>query len=400
MSRSLGRQGVTAASGFRAAGIRCGIRKSHPDLALLVSDHEASAAAVFTRNLVQAAPITVSKKALRDSGGQARAVIINSGNANACTGPPGDAAAQQTVAETSRLLGLPTDQVLVASTGVIGVQLPVEKILSGLPKAVKELSVAGGLAAAKATLTTDTCTKQSVRVVDTGTGNYTIGGMAKGSGMIHPDMATTLGFVTTDAAVDPATLRSALRQAIEASFNRLTVDGDTSTNDMVAIMANGASGIHIDDENLDPFQQALTEVLVDLARAIAADGEGATRLITVTVTGASTEEDALQVARTVSSSPLVKTAVHGSDANWGRIVAAAGRAGVDLDPALLTVRINGLAVMLPGYLSDYSEEEAIRRLAEDEVVLEIDLDAGSAAATTWTCDLTADYVAINAHYRT
>ena len=290
---------------------------------------------------------------------------------------------------------------LVASTGVIGVRLPVDRILEGLPKAVEELSVEGGTAAAKATLTTDTCIKESVRIIDTGDGRYTVGGMAKGSGMIHPDMATMLAFVTTDAAISPGLLRPVLQNAVNYSFNRLTVDGDTSTNDMVAILANGASGVEIEsDDATNRFQRALTEVLVELARAVARDGEGATRLITVTVTGAASEEDALKVARTISCSPLVKTAVHGADANWGRIVAAAGRAGVDLDPARLAVRINGLAVMLPGYASDFSEEEAAAKLQQDEVVLEIDLGNGTAEATTWTCDLTSDYISINAHYRT
>ena len=401
MSNRTRSDGVTAAAGFRAAGVKCGIRRNLPDLALIVSDTEAAAAAVFTRNLVQAAPVVLSKRALAASAGHARAIVVNSGNANACTGPPGEQAARDTARETARLLGISTEEVLVASTGVIGEQLPLDKLLAGLPPAIEQLSNSGGAVAAEAILTTDTCTKECVRSLETPAGDYIIGGMAKGSGMIHPDMATTLAFVTTDAAVSPPLLQSALRHAVDHSFNRVTVDGDTSTNDMVALLANGTSGVQIDDEEAARyFQRELTEVLVALARAVARDGEGATRLITVTVTGAACEEDALQVARTVSGSPLVKTAVHGADANWGRIVAAAGRAGVDLDPERLTVRINGLAVMLPGFISDYSEEEATEKLNQEEVVLEVDLGDGTAEATTWTCDLTSDYIAINAHYRT
>jgi glutamate N-acetyltransferase/amino-acid N-acetyltransferase len=391
---------ITAAQGFRASGVHCGIRKKKPDLALIVSDTEASAAAVFTRNLVQAAPIHVCREALAAGGGLARAIVVNSGNANACTGPQGDDAARTTVERTAALLELPVEQVLVASTGVIGQQLPVERLVAGLPEAVEALAVEGATDAADAILTTDTRRKESVRVVETEGGSFTVGGMAKGSGMIHPDMATTLGFVTTDAAVGPAALQAMLTRAVDHSFNRVTVDGDTSTNDMVAVLANGASGV---DANAgaaaEAFELALTEVLTELARAVAADGEGASRLITVLVTGAATEDDALQVSRTISGSPLVKTAVHGSDANWGRIVAAAGRAGVALDPERLTVKLNGLCVLEPGYVSSYSEVEATELLSRDEVVLEIDLGAGSEQAATWTCDLSKDYIHINASYR-
>lgn len=389
--------GVTAPAGFLAAGVRCGIRKEHRDLALVVSQTEASAAAVFTRNLVQAAPVVQSRQALAASDGRARAVVLNSGNANACTGEPGDRAAGRTAESLARLLEVRSDRVLVASTGVIGVQLPVDRLLAGLPPAVAALSVEGGADAAEAILTTDTCTKECVRRVDDPAGAYTIGAMAKGSGMIHPDMATTLAVVTTDAAVPAESLRGMLRRATDRSFNRLTVDGDTSTNDMIALLANGAAGV---EPEAAGFERALTEVLVELARAVARDGEGATRLVTVRVTGAATESEALAVARTVAGSLLVKTAIHGADANWGRIAAAAGRAGVALRPEALTVGINGLTVLSPGYVSDFSEEEASARLARDEVVLTVDLGAGEAEATTWTCDLTKGYIEINADYRT
>ena len=389
--------GVTAPAGFRASGVRCGIRANQPDLALLVSEREAAAAAVFTRNRVQAAPVVLSRQALESSGGRARAVVVNSGNANACTGPAGDLAARRTAEELARRLDLPVDRVLVASTGVIGQPLPVDRLIDGLPRAIAELSPAGGGDAAEAILTTDPCRKESVRRVDEPAGGYTLGGMVKGSGMIHPDLATTLAFVTTDAALPPATLAAILRRAADRSFNRLTVDGDTSTNDMIGLLANGASGVAPDGE---AFERALTELLVEMARAVARDGEGATRLLTVRVVAAATEADALAVARTVAGSLLVKTAVHGADANWGRIAAAAGRAGVDLEPEALAVRINGLEVLSPGYRSEFSEEEASRRLAADEVVLEVDLAAGEAEASTWTCDLSERYIQINADYRT
>jgi glutamate N-acetyltransferase/amino-acid N-acetyltransferase len=389
--------GVTAPLGFLASGIHCGIRRDHTDLALLVSEHEAAAAAVFTRNLVQAAPIVLTRRALESSGGRAQAVVVNSGNANACTGAPGDLAAGRSAETLADLLRLPVDRVLVASTGVIGQQLPVERLIDKLPRAVAALSVEGGADAAEAILTTDTCTKEAVRQVDGPGGSYTIGAMAKGSGMIHPDMATTLAFVTTDASVAGDTLGTVLRRATELSFNRVTVDGDTSTNDMIAVLANGAAGVEAEPES---FERALTEVLVELARAVARDGEGASRLVTVRVTGARIEEEALAVARTIAGSLLVKTAVYGADANWGRIAAAAGRAGVALRPEALTVRINGLTVLTPGYHSTYSEDEASARLAEPEVILEVDLAEGAAEATTWTCDLTEGYIDINANYRT
>jgi glutamate N-acetyltransferase/amino-acid N-acetyltransferase len=394
--------GVTAAAGFRASGISAGIRRPGAlDLALLVSDRTASAAAVFTRNLVQAAPVTYSRRALEKSGGRARAVITNSGNANACTGKAGDEAARRTAERTAALLEFPGEQVLVASTGVIGVPLPVERLEAALPTAVENLSRQGGASAAQAILTTDTCIKESVRTVQLARGGFTVGGMAKGSGMIHPDMATTLAFITSDAAIDPSPLREILRRATDQSFNRITVDGDTSTNDMLAVLANGASGVTLEsDTDLERFETAVTEVASDLARAVARDGEGATKLITVRVTGARSTADALAVARTVASSPLVKTAVHGGDANWGRIVAAAGRAGIALEPARLGVKINDLDVLEPGFGSRFSESEAAEALAGTDVLLTIDLGDGQAEETVWTCDLTADYISINAHYRT
>jgi glutamate N-acetyltransferase / amino-acid N-acetyltransferase len=408
--------GVTAPVGFLASSVACGIRRARPDLSLIVSDRPCSAAAVFTRNLVVAAPIVASREALRASGGFARAIVVNSGNANACTGDAGLAAARDTARAAARLLQVDESEVLVASTGVIGQRLPVERLLEGLPGAVATLSVEGGADAANAILTTDTRTKESVRRVTTARGTYTIGGMAKGSGMIHPDMATTLAFLTTDAAVAPPLLQRCLSRATDLSFNRMLVDGDTSTNDMIALLANGASGVpiegagehgtdagiraqEVESADVASFQEALTGVLIDLARDVARDGEGATKLITIEVTGARSDEDALRVGRTIAGSPLVKTAVHGADANWGRIVAAAGRAGVPIDPARLRVALCGLEVLAPGFHSDYSEADAHERLLADEITIAVDLGLGSGHATLWTCDFSAEYVAINASYR-
>lgn len=393
--------GVTAARGFRAAGLHCGVRRKRPDLALIESETPASCAAVFTTNRVAAAPVVVSREHLASSAGVVRAIVVNSGNANACTGAHGMDAARSMAAETARLLGVEPSKVLVSSTGVIGQRLPIDRIVDALPRLIGTLSTGGGADASHAILTTDTCTKLAVRQVETAAGTYTVGGMAKGSGMIHPDMATTLGFVTTDAAIPPDVLRACLVRAVDRSFHCVTVDGDTSTNDMVAVMAGGASGIDVSEgDDRVAFEAALTGVLADLARQVAADGEGATRLIEVVVTGAPDEAAARAVARTVSGSPLVKTAVHGADANWGRILAAAGRAGVAFDPGRASVTIGGVEVLSPGYVSEFSEEVASARMRAAEVVLGIDLGAGPGRAVAWTCDLSARYVEINGSYRT
>jgi len=393
---------ITAAAGFRAAGVHAGIRKKRLDVALVVSDRAAAAAAVFTRNLAVAAPVIVSREHLQLSGGRARAIVVNAGNANACTGEPGLVAARRTTQAVADLLGVPVEQVLVASTGVIGQPLPLPRLLGALPRAVRGLTRAGGADAASAILTTDLREKECVRSVDTASGTYIVGGMAKGSGMIHPDMATTLAFVTTDAAVSPRLLQDCLRQATDASFNRISVDGDTSTNDTIAVLANGASGVEVDaerPESVAAFAGALTEVLIELGKMVVRDGEGATKLIEIRVRGASDEAMALQVARTVAGSPLVKTAVHGADANWGRVVAAACRAHVPLVPEKLGVDFGDVAVVRPGFVSRFSAAAARRALERDEVTITIDLGLGNATATTWTCDLSAGYVHINASYR-
>ncbi len=394
------RVGVTAPEGYRASGVHCGIRNHKPDLALVVSDRPAVAAAVYTTNAVQAAPLLHNQAVLERNGGRARAIVVNSGVANACTGEQGDRAAEWMAAETGRLLGFEPGDVLVGSTGVIGVQLPLDRLAEGLPLAVERLSIDGGPAAARAILTTDTHIKETVQWVEGPSGVYTVGGMAKGSGMIHPDLATTLGFVTTDAAIAVDRLQPILRRAVDRSFNRITVDGDTSTNDMIIVLANATAGVEVGSVEEAGFESALTTVLVDLAKEVARDGEGATRLITVRVTGAATEADALAVARTVSTSLLVKTAVYGADANWGRVVAAAGRAGVPVRGERMTLRLGGLEVLAPGYLSDFSEGEATHRLSQNEVEIHLDLGLGDEGALTWTCDINGRYVDINAGYRT
>ncbi len=393
--------GITAAMGFVASAVHAGIRKKKLDLAVIAGSDACSAAAVFTTNKVQAAPVLLSKKHLASSGGVMRAIVVNSGNANACTGPKGDEDALTMARETAHVLGCAPEEVLVASTGVIGQPLPIELIEAVMP-ALGEGFATGGRGPAEAILTTDTFAKESVRRVQAAAGEYVVGGMAKGSGMIHPNMATTLGFVTTDAQVEPALLQAVLARAVEQSFNRISVDGDTSTNDMVAVLASGRSGVDVGaggPRSLRRFEDALTGVLTDLAKLVAKDGEGASRLITVEVTSAASDEDALAAARTIAGSPLVKTAVHGADANWGRIVAAVGRSGCELTPERMSVALNGLCVLSPGYQSGFDEAEAKARLSEREVTIHVDLGLAHGTATVWTCDLTADYVAINASYR-
>ena len=320
--------GVTAPSGFRASGLHCGIKASgKPDLSLIVSDTPASAAGVFTVNLAKAAPVYLCQEHLASTGGLAKAIVTNSGCANACTGPQGVADAKEMAQITASALGCSEDQVLVASTGVIGVNLKMDKIRAGVPQAVSQLAADGGAAAARAIMTTDPFPKEYAVEVTTEFGSFRVGGMAKGSGMIEPRMATMLGYLTTDAAVDPVMLSRAVTEASRYTFNAITVDGEPSTNDCVLALANGASGVTI-NENLYPaFFEAFRAVAHELALGIVRGGEGATKLIAITVTGAATDADAWMAARAIANSPLVKTAVHGGDPNWGRLVAAAGRSG-------------------------------------------------------------------------
>ncbi len=398
---------VASPAGFTAAAGACGLKDSGAlDLALLLSDRDCSAAGVFTRNRVPAAPVILDRETLTANPGGIRGVVTNAGVANACTGPEGMEAARATQRMAGGAFGCEPNQVLVLSTGVIGVQLDLSKMEAGLRRAVPDLTHEGGPDAALAIMTTDTRTKQIGVRVSLPEGDVTIGGMAKGSGMIHPDLATMLAVLTTDAAVTPDVLNELLIGAVRGSFNRISVDGDTSTNDTVLILANGASGVAVeDDASLDVFREGLNQACLALAHAIVHDGEGATKFITLQVSGARDEFEALHVARVIATSPLVKTAFAGGDPNWGRILAAAGRAGVDFNPDRLSLWIGegeraDLHLVQGGGPTDFDEGHAVRVFAAPEIAVRLDLGMGETAVTIWTCDLTHEYVAINSEYRT
>jgi glutamate N-acetyltransferase/amino-acid N-acetyltransferase len=393
--------GVTTAAGFAAVGVSAGIKvNGNPDLALIVSDRPAAAAAMFTLNKAQAAPVIVSREHLRRSHGEARAIIVNSGCANACTGADGLDVARSMAAETARLVGCQNDKVLVASTGVIGVNLSLDKIRAALPGAFRALAADGGSRAAEAIMTTDPFPKEAAMRLSIGGRDVRIGGMAKGSGMIEPMMATMLAFVTTDAAVPSPLLSQALQESVDNTFNAITVDGECSTNDCVMLLANGASGVTIDESNYPAFAHALETVCLRLALGIVRGGEGATKLVTVTVTGAASTAEARKAAKAIANSPLVKTAVHGGDPNWGRLIAVAGRAGVEFDLARAAVTIGSIVLFRDGQPHDEAAPEAAKYLRNDEINIAVDLGAGRATSTVWTCDLTAEYVRINSAYRT
>jgi glutamate N-acetyltransferase/amino-acid N-acetyltransferase len=395
--------GVTAPRSFRAAGTSAGIKANGGlDLAVLVSDAPAQAAAVFTTNLAVAAPVVVSREHLAASGGATRAIVVNSGCANACTGDEGLRAARDMAGETARLVGCPAEQVLVASTGVIGVALPIDKIRAALPAAVGALgtNAADGAHAARAIMTTDPFPKEAAAQIGIGGFDVRIGGMAKGSGMIEPVMATMLGFVTTDAAVPKALLDRALRAAVDDTFNAITVDGECSTNDCVMLLANGVSGAAVDEASYPTFLAGLTSVCHELALGIVRGGEGATKLVAVTVTGGGTGAEARKAAKAIANSLLVKTAIHGGDPNWGRLIAVAGRAGVAFDLSRAAVRIGSIVLFKDGRPYDDAAPQAAAYLAGKELTVSVDLGAGNESSTVWTCDLSADYVRINADYRT
>lgn len=394
--------GVTAPRLFRAAGLHCGIKASgKPDLALVVSDIPACAAGVFTTNRAQAAPVLLSQEHLALSSFQTRAIVSNSGCANACTGPQGMADAREMAALTAAELGCEPSQVLVASTGVIGVNLKMPALRTGIPRAVQALRNTGGGAAAIAIMTTDPFPKEAAVRVTTEMGTFTVGGMTKGSGMIEPRMATMLGYLTTDAAVDPAMLSRALADACRYTFNAVTVDGEPSTNDCVLALANGASGVVIGEALYPALFEAFRVVAHQLALAIVRGGEGATKLVAITVTGAATDADAWMAARALANSPLVKTAVHGADPNWGRLIAAAGRSGAAFVLDHARVRIGPLVLFDEGRPFDERAPQAAEYLKGTDLEIEVNVGAGGThTATVWTCDLTADYVKINAEYRT
>lgn len=393
---------VSAPAGFRSAGIACGIKKTGAlDLALIASDTTGSAAAVFTTNKAQAAPVTVSQQRLRASSGRARAVAINSGCANACTGPDGHATAEAMAEATAAAVGAAPAEVLIASTGVIGVALDRQRVTSGILSAAAALSRDGGANAARAIMTTDPFPKETAVELTTPAGTFRVGGIAKGSGMIEPLMATMLAVVTTDAAVAPALLQRALAAVTDVTFNAITVDGECSTNDCVFALANGASGVTLGDGQFDLLVEALRLVCEPLAIGIVRGGEGATKLVTVEVTGGRTAVDAKRAARAIANSPLVKTAVHGADPNWGRLVAVAGRAGVEFVLDRARVQIGDVELFAGGRPFDERAEMASQHLQGKDVRLHVDLGTGgNGSARMWTCDLSADYVKINAEYRT
>ena len=400
--------GVTAPAGFRAAGVACGIKRRNPahasaplDLALIVADAPASAAAVFTTNKAVAAPVVVSREHLERSHGQAMAVVVNSGCANACTGEAGLAAARAMAARTAEAAGCAAEHVLVSSTGVIGVPLAIDKVTRGISDATQALSRAGGDAAMRAIMTTDPFPKSKAVAVQTPAGSFSVGGIAKGSGMIEPRMATMLGFLTTDARVPPDVLQRALRRVADETFNAITVDGECSTNDCVFLLASGTSGVGITRDDDPGLIAGLRAVSSHLAREIVRGGEGATKLVTVMVTGAASLEDARLAARTIANSPLVKTAIHGGDPNWGRLVAAAGRSGAAFVLDCASVRVGPVALFVQGVPHDERADDAAAVMQAKDVTVSVDLGTGgSHAATMWTCDFSAEYVRINAEYRT
>ena len=398
--------GVTAAQGFVAGGIHCGVRKnkSKPDLAMIYSEAPCAAAAVYTQNLVKGAPILVTQKNIAD--GTAKAVICNSGNANTCNAD-GEEKAQAMCDLTAQALGIAPQDVVVASTGVIGQVLPIEPIAAGIPELVKALSADGSHAAATAIMTTDTIAKEAAAEVEIGGKTVKVGGISKGSGMIHPNMATMLCFVTTDCAISPAMLDKAIHQVTEKTFNMISIDGDTSTNDTFAILANGAAGnpeITAPGPDYDAFVQALEAVCRTLSKLMAGDGEGATKLLICQVDGAATLDMARTVAKSVICSTLFKAAMFGADANWGRVLCAIGYSGAAVDVNKIDVSFRSakgqVDVCQKGAGIPFSEEEASLVLGEGEIEILIHLHMGQESAQAYGCDLTYDYVKINGDYRT
>ena len=398
--------GVTTPQGFLAGACYVGVksRKSEkPDVAIIYSEQPASCAAMFTTNKFCAAPVILDREILKK--GKARAVVINSGNANAATGTQGIEDAKRVETEAEKLLNLGEDEVFVCSTGVIGQKLPVEKVLDGVRRIVPELSKDKGTDAAWAIMTTDTVRKEVAYEMELSGGTVRIGAMAKGSGMIHPNMATMLAYITTDAKVDASVLQGMLKKSTDKSFNMMTVDGDTSTNDSLFLLANGASGVAIEtEEDKAAFAELLDSICMDMALRIASDGEGATHLMVVEAYGLPTEKDAKLVARSIAGSTLFKAALFGKDANWGRILCAIGYTPGDFSIDKVCVWLSSKAgevyVCENAAYHPYSEEEAAKVLAEHDVLVKVDMGTGDASAKAWGCDLTYDYVKINGDYRT
>ena len=392
---------ITSVPGFRAAGIHAGLKKKKKDLALIYSELDCVAAGVFTTNKVVAAPVTICKDILDKQSG-VRAVIVNSGNANSCTGERGYKDALEMKNYCAEKLGVDKSAVLVSSTGVIGEYLNMSKVKEGIETIVTRLSKEGGEDAAEAILTTDKVIKQCSVKIKMGEREINIGGMSKGSGMIMPNMATMLAFITTDADISKNALQKLVTSASDKTFNRISVDGETSTNDMVLMMANGISGVQVTEETAlyDIFEEALTAMCKVLAKAIVADGEGATKFVTVFVNKAKTESDANLVAKAIATSPLVKTALNGEDANWGRIISSAGMSGADFNPANVQIKFGDLPILNPNFEVVVDEVKAKEILSEKEIVLNVNLNEGNCATEWWTCDYSEEYIKINAYYRT
>jgi glutamate N-acetyltransferase / amino-acid N-acetyltransferase len=389
--------GVTVAKGFRAAGVACGLKATGAlDFALVVSDNDCACAGVFTTNRVKAAPVLYDQQVLAKNRDAIRAVVANSGCANACTGDAGIGDALATAVAVAHALDCRADQVLLLSTGVIGQRINMEKIHAGIALAAREAKLDGGAEASRAIMTTDTKPKVSEHRL----AHYAIGGMCKGAGMIHPNMATMLSVITTDAKIAPNLLDRALRAAVGVSFNRVSVDGDMSTNDTVLVLANGASGFEIGESQFAEFINALTTVATDLAKQIVRDGEGATKFVEIVVSGARDETDAVRVAKAIANSPLTKTALYGGDANWGRVVCAAGYSGVAIEPEKTALWFGDVQVFANGTPTNFDEADSTRAIAGKEVLIRLDLGLGRASTTVWTCDLSHDYVTINGKYRT
>ena len=393
-------QGVTAAEGFSAAGVACGIKGSGADdLAVVFSDRVAAAAGVFTTNMFKAAPVLLSQQ--RVASGRAQAVVINSGNANACTGEQGRRDAEEMADFTAAILGIDRELSLVASTGHIGHPLPMDAVRQGIRDACAALSPSGGPQAARAIMTTDTRPKELALEMELDGKTVSLGGMVKGAAMIRPGLATMICLITTDAAIGARELDLDLRWAVDRSFNCITVDGDMSTNDTVIALANGASGAQVlKEDERRKFQRALDFVTARLARAIVADGEGASKVIQVHVSGMPEYEQARRIAMAIANSPLVKTALYGCDPNWGRVLAAAGAAGVEFDPGQADLTLAGIPVVGAGAPLPFDEAKAHEALKANEALVHLDLHGGPQSATVWTCDLTEDYVRLNAHYST
>jgi glutamate N-acetyltransferase/amino-acid N-acetyltransferase len=394
--------GITAPRGFKAGTAECAIKHpGRPDLAVIVSDRPACCAGMFTSNRIKAAPVLVSRRNVQK--GIARAIVANSGNANACTGEDGIAAALGMTVAAAGNIGCDPSEILVASTGVIGRPFPIEKVTAGIPRAIGKLSVEGGALAARAIMTTDTVPKETSIEIDPGDVPVRLGAIAKGAGMIRPDMATMFCFITTDADIELSALRKALRHAVGTSFNCITVDGDMSTNDTVFILANGMAGnqtLRSRSKAFDVFTEGLTEVCLRMAKALVMDGEGATKFIAIRVAGAASKEEARQVGLAIANSPLVKTAFFGCDPNWGRIICAAGYSGVAVDESRIAIAMNDTVLFDTGRVVPFHETELRKSLAAREISVDISLGMGQAETTIYTTDMSHDYIKINAEYTT